>query len=285
MDQMESLQKYYSYYSDFLKKTVDSVGYILKYNYDNPKVLQKIYELSNINIPFDYKLKLKKEDKDFILCLSTMLSQFDNDMIGNFFETVFPLTSFVFDESLSIEDSKATIIKDNEEFSFTITLPKNIGDSNLSYSSIAHELTHFSMIYGNIKDYYEYSEALSMFFEYMMYEVCNKGEGYNDFVNNRLALLKNCFSLMKDDLYFAMNPHYLGISRKNYELPLASQMSYPESLEYTLNLIDRRSEDKEYVDDQIAKLLYREKSLESVSKSLDFDTSEHNKILSLVKKK
>jgi hypothetical protein len=285
MEQMDFLQRYYSYYSDFLSKTIMSVGYILKYNYNNPKVLQKIYELTNTKIPFDYSVTSKEENRDFVTCLCELLSTIDNDMIGDFFEKLYPETTFIYDENLTIEDSKATIIKDGEDFSFTIKLPKIDQETNLSFASKMHELAHFSMIYGDVKDYYEYSEALSMFFEFLMYEICDDKEGYKDFISNRMALLRNSFSGIRDDLYFAMNPHYLGISKKKYELPLASQMSYPESLEYALNLIDRRDEDKEYVYKQIAELLYRTKTLDSVAKTLDIDTSKYEKILSLTKKR
>jgi hypothetical protein len=147
-----------------------------------------------------------------------------------------------------------------------------------------HELSHFSMIYGACSDYYEYSEALSMFFEYMMLEECNKGKGYEDFINNRLSLLRSTFSDISGDLYFAMNPNYLGIGCKNYSYPLASNISYPESFEYVLNLIDRRKEDKEYVDSKLGLLLYRKISLDSVAKDLDFDTSKHEKVRKLIKK-
>ena len=285
MESMESMQKYYKYYSSYLKQIVKSMEYKLKYDYSNPKVLQDFYELCNIHIPTIYKTTMKNEKKDFLLCMSNLLASVTDERIADYFTTIYSAINFRYDKELSLEESKATVIKcvDNNK-SFTISLPECEEPNNILYSVIMHELSHFSMIYGTCSDYYEYSETLSMFFEYMMLEECNKGKGYEDFINNRLSLLRSTFSDISGDLYFAMNPNYLCIGCKNYSYPLASNISYPESFEYTLNLIDRRKEDKELVDSKLGALLYREVSLDSVAKKLDFDTKEHKKILSLIKK-
>jgi hypothetical protein len=285
MESMESMQKYYKYYSSYLKQIVKSMEYKLKYDYSNPKVLQDFYELCNIHIPTIYKTTMKNEKKDFLLCMSNLLASVTDERIADYFTTVYSAINFRYDKELSLEESKAIVIKcDDNNKSFTISLPECEEPNNILYSTIMHELSHFSMIYGACSDYYEYSETLSMFFEYMMLEECNKGKGYEDFINNRLSLLRSTFSDISGDLYFAMNPNYLGIGCKNYSYPLASNISYPESFEYVLNLIDRRKEDKEYVDSKLGLLLYRKISLDSVAKDLDFDTSKHEKVRKLIKK-
>ena len=279
----ESIIKYFINFSNMKKKTFDAINYKLKYDYEDQEFLKSILDFSETSVPNTGEVN-NREDRSFVECLSHLLSEFDDERALHFFINVCSCTNINEIKDMLMEDSSSRIIKNGNTVSMEMYVPKTEFTSDNLYSVITHEMTHFSMILGNCRDYYEYSEALSIFFEYLMFKTCNEKEGYDNFVYNRLPYLKSNFEDLNDDLFFAMNPQFLGIDESIDTLPLASNLTYPESFEYALNLIDRRNEDKKTVDKEIVKLLYREKTLQDVAATLDFDTKGYAKTLKLLKK-
>lgn len=268
-----------------LKNLYNAGNYKLKYDYTDKKVLGSIQDLASLEIPYFYEQFYTKVNYPFLDYLSVVLSSFDNEELINFFASIYLKTKVIYDKNLDIDDCKASMsIGKNGNLTFSVHLPELDHNTNTLYAAFIHELAHFSMMLGNSKkDYYEYSEVPSMFFEYLMYEGITPSYGYSFFVNNRMSSLKNGLSDIKSDLVFAENPGFLCLSQDVYQLPLASAISYPEGVEYVLNLIDLMKSNEKDVYKSISKIILGESTCREEAKRLDIDTSKYKKIKKLTK--
>ena len=283
----EKLAKHYTLYNRMLKKTYDSLGYKLKYDYNNKKYLNRIEKLASIPISDDYLFAYIDVPYSFIDCLSSVLSNFDNEELMNLFTAMYLDTTIDLDDTMSdIGECRANVSATPDgKFDFTIKIPEDYKNTNILYAALLHEYAHFSTMIKNINsDYYEYSEVLSMFFEYLMYENITPSLGYQFFINNRVTALKETLSDLKDDLLFAKSPSYLEIPFDTYKLPIASALSYSDGFEFVLSLIERMDFDSKEVYKSMSKIALGLSTCEIESKKLDIDTSSYKNIKKLIKK-
>ena len=108
-------------------------------------------------------------------------------------------------------------------------------------------------------------------------------DGFPYFINNRLVLLNDTCEDLRDDLYYANNPHFLGIDEENYEGVLSANNAYLESLEYVLNLIEREKQDSRTVNKSISRILQGESTCVDEAKKLDIDTTCHKQLRKVIK--
>ena len=283
MTKEESISKFFISFTNVNKKVLSQSNMKLKYDYKDINVLESIIDLSKCDIPKRFQLTERQSKLSFMDALSLVLLDMDNESVYNYFALVSRIVNFDKKKGLDILDSKVRIIMNDDDIHFDVTVPDRPFDTDLCCAMIGHELSHFSMFLGKSrKDIFEYSEALSMFFESMIYSKINE-DNLDSFINNRLSMLRLTLDDLNEDVMYASNPSQLAIDSKYYALPLAYNLSYPESLEYVLQLFDCRSEDKTYVDDLIGDMLLGYKGTDEVGKLLDIDTSGYKKIRQLIK--
>lgn len=287
MSEQEKMRNYYIFYSMYLKKCADALGSQLKYDYKDKEVLKKIRDIMCSSIPSEYKKNGFLVNEPFSYYLSKVIFDFDSDVVVEYFGRALSMVQIIEDKDLDLEDCKSGFYKDlnDDRLEYKIHIPQCDFPSNLLYTAMIHELGHFNMIYAKQGDFYEYSEILSMFFECLMHEAINEGNGYNDFVNCRMVMLGNMNRDGKDDIHYALNPSLLKLQKSIYAYPLAASVSYIEGLEYVLKLLDRRVEDRPLVDEVINRVLLGEMNFRDVSSILDIDSSKYDKVNKLLVKK
>lgn len=287
MSEQERMQNYYDSYNKYLKKCAEALGSKLKYDYKDKEFLMKLRDIMSTQVPLEYKKNQFLVNEPFSYYLSKVIFDFDSDIVVEFFGRALSMVQIIEDPSLDLEDCKSSFYKDlkNGRLEYKISIPKSDFPSNLLYTAMMHELGHFNMIYAKQGDFYEYSEVLSMFFECLMHEAINEGKGYNDFINCRMEMLKNMNPDGKIDVNYALNPSLLKLEKSVYAYPLATSVSYIEGLEYVLNLLDRRDEDRSLVDEVINRVLLGEMNFNDVSCILDIDSSKYDKVNKLLMKK
>lgn len=287
MSEQERMQNYYDSYNKYLKKCVEALGYKLKYDYKDKEFLMKLRDIMCTQVPLEYQKNQFMVDEPFSHYLYKVIFDFDSDIVIDFFSRALSMVQIIEDPSLDLEDCKSGFYKDlkNDRLEYKISIPKSDFPSNLLYTAMMHELSHFNMIYAKQGDFYEYSEVLSMFFEYLMHEAINEGKGYDDFINCRMEMFKNMNQDGKEDINYALNPSLLKLEKSIYAYPLATSVSYIEGLEYVLNLLDRRAEDRSLVDEVINRVLLGEMNFKDVSCILDIDSSKYDKVNKLLIKK
>lgn len=284
MGEGTKIANFYIKYTEKHKRLLEQSDLRLKYNYSDKAVLAQLEMLSKISIPEYYQREEHFTDNSFLDNLYVLLQGMDNDKITNYFLGAYLSAKINRIDGLHMDDCRAGIIKDDKKITFNIDIPNIDIETDTLHAAIMHELSHFSLLLGKSRsDIYEYSEALSIFFEDMMYKAINGKAGERIFIKNRLTMLRDTYDDLEEDLFYAKNPHYLGIDSKYYEMCLASNISYPESFEYVLQLLKRRKEDHIYVDNMIGGLLFGEDSLEGAAKKLDINTSNYRETLKLIR--
>ncbi len=287
MSEQEKMQNYYISYNNYLKKSAVALGSILKYDYKDKEFLKKLKDIICAAIPIEYQKEQFLVNRPFSYYLSKVIFDFNSDIVIEYFGRVLSVVQIVDkDPDLELEDCIGRFYKDsNDMLEYKIFIPKTDFPSNLLYTAMMHELSHFYMIYAKQEDFYEYSEVLSMFFEFLMHKAINEEKGYNDFINCRMEMLGNMNRDGKDDINYALNPSILKLQRSTYAYPLATSVSYIEGLEYVLKLLDRREEDRPLVDEVINRVLLGEMNFRDVASILDIDSSNYDKINKLLVKK
>ena len=287
VDDKNKIINYYNSYYNMLKRTYDFLGYKLKYNYCDKEFLNEMKKYASIPIPDDFQVSYIDVQYNFYDCFLNILNDFNNEELMELFKNLYSKTNIVDDSNLDINECRSFIIPSNDNsYNYLINIPKDYSQTNILYAALAHEFAHFfTMVNNQNQELYEYSEVLSIFFEYLMYEYITPFFGYQFFVNNRLAALKNNFSDLKDDLRYANNPHYLDIPSDMYSLPLADAISYSDGLEYVLLLIDKMNcDNKKDVYNSMAKVALGLSTFSQEAKRFDIDTSSYNNIKKLIKK-
>ena len=234
-------------------------GLYVRNNYHDLNVLLKLRTLCGMIQYFDSLFAKYKVSLSYDEVLNEVLELIDDDKTSSFFESARKHSSIDYRDDLIIGESKARIIgeKDSAITRLQIIIPKSTEKTNIGYSALTHELVHYSLVRPHVKEAIEYSEALPMFFEYLIYNnTTNDGDEY--FYNNS-----------------AIHWERLGIDRKYYEGSLAASTSYYDSFEYALQLIERIKEDKDTVKKSIGSILQGETSCDIEAKKLDIDTSSY----------
>ena len=275
------LSNYYISFNKLQKALNEKTNFRLKYDYCNQYTLQKMKKLSNVNIPSAFKKKEIITNVSCIDAISKVLDEMDEDKIIDFFETSLYYARFI-EKDIDVEESKSRVLLDNSKLLFEVIVPNTDHNSDLLNASIIHELAHFSLIYckDNV-DYLEYSETLPIFFEYMSYCALDKENGYDCFINNRLGMLKANIEDLKQDIMYALNPSYLNIAQENYVYSIASNITYLESIEFVLQLIEARKNEKTSIDKLIGRALVGEETLKGMEEKIGLKVSNHQKIYEL----
>ena len=275
------MANYYIKLNNRLANLCMNCHFQLKYNYDSDKY-RELSRLVSIPIPESYQSSAIEVVNPFLDNLVGLLEKIDDEIIRSFFIKVYSITKFK-EDNLPVSECSSKIVVDNGDYALQVFVPKREVETNLVHAAIMHELAHFSLLYSNKPEFLEYSEVLSMFYEYLMHKEISDFFGDKLFIDNRMDMMRKTFSDLEQDLHFARRPELLGINKRFYRLPIAESVSYIDSLEYVLNLKDRRQEDKSYVDKHLGRIIIGEETFGELEKDLDFDVSKHEKILSLIK--
>ncbi len=281
----DQLKQYYIYKDRMLDKTFDVCHFKLKYDYGDIKTINKIEALLENQVQDNKKLIDTEVNKPFYEYFFEILDEFDSDKIFNLLSAYYFKSEILKDRDRTIADCSSRIDIDvNNNFKYSIKLPDLEKDSSMLYAAYAHELVHFPQL--NRKrnyEYMEYSEVLSMFFEYLMYEKINPGKGKKIFINNRIKQLWDNKYDFENDLFYAKNNHVLELKRDKFALLLASYLSYYEGFEYTLSLIDYTKENNQKkLSDLVYNVLFDESSMKEEAEKLRIDTSKYSKILKII---
>ncbi len=281
MDITNKFSNYYISYNKIKKEVFSKTNLKLKYNYCDINVLEKVHNVTSINIPKQYTNTERKVNSSFIDYLSIIIAEMDNEKILEYFEKVLEISRFNYSE-IDMDESMSRIISKNNELLFDVVLPKRKENTDLLSAATIHELSHFSLFLSkDKKDVYEYSEVLPFFFEYMMYSAIHKEKGKNKFISNRMKMIEDNINDLETDLFYAMHPNYLGINPENYEYSIASALTYIESFEYVLQLINLKEKDKDIIYDEIGKMLIGESTLERSAKKMDINIDDYKNIYKL----
>ena len=277
----EALIKYFKNNDIEIKKLLKIGKYKLKYDYTDIAFLNYLNEISSKSIKRNGIVDLKVK-YDFDKALTLMLDEVETKEIAYFFENALKNSKIEY-KNIDISESHATIRKKDDKYSCDIIVPDYLNKSLLLYSIIIHELTHFSLCNNKKNDYFEYSEALSIYFECFLYNVLGKEFGSSLFLDNRTKYLNNIFEYLQNDIIFPLHPEYLELDKEIYETTMASHLSYVESFEYALNLFEKRNDDKKRVDMHIKDALNGNETCRKMEKELDFDVSSHKKLRKIIK--
>ncbi len=283
MDQISKISNYYISYNKLKEEALHKTNLKLKYDYCRLDTLEKIQDFSLITIPSRYRKSEEEVESTFVDYLGQVIDEMDTEKVLYFFENVLEISNLRY-LNIDMDECRSRIISENGEIRYDIILPKREKNTDLLSAATAHELAHFSLFLGkNNIDICEYSEALSIFFEYMMYKAIDKKRGKDKFISNRMCLIGENIRDLEIDIMYATNPNYLGIDSKNYTYALASNLTYIESFEYVLELINRRRENRKLVDEHIGKMLIGEETLEKVAKKMDINVDSYKNIYKLTK--
>jgi hypothetical protein len=283
MDEIGKITNFYISYNKMKEEVLSKTNLRLKYDYCNLDVLEKVQDVALLIMPNFDKAREIKTELSFIDYLSSIICEMDSEKILEFFEKTLEISN-INHKRIGMNECTSRIIAKNNRIKFDITLPIRKRNTDLLSVATIHELSHYSLYLNRDKmDIYEYTEVLPIFFEYMMYSIIYKNEGKEKFINNRLRMIGNNIDDLEIDLMYATNPHYLNISPENYEFSIASALTYIESFEYVLQLIENRENNKKEVDETIGKMLMGEQTLEETTKKLDINVDNYNHIYKLIK--
>lgn len=267
-----------------LQQTFDSCHFILKYDYTSDKMLNKIDSLLENQKSSNKEFIDLDVEKPFYEYFFEILDEFDSDKIFNLMSAFYFKTEILKDKNKTIEDCSSRVDLDiDKQFVYSINAPDQEKDTSMLYASYAHELIHFpQLIRKKNYEYYEYSEVLSIFFEYLMYDKISHGKGNKILLNNRIKQLYSNKSDLENDLYYAQNNHVLNLPRDTFSLLLANYISYYDGLEYVLHLIDYYHDNKKKISDLVYRVLFDESSMKKEAEKLRIDTSSHSRILKII---
>ena len=267
------------------QKTFQNGHFKLKYDYTANETLNRLaarYENQHFNNRDYMDMGVKRPFCDTFL---EILDSFDSDKIFNLLSRIYCSTEIVSKPNLFIEDmiTDIEVNRDTNELRYRIIGPEQEKDTAMLYASYAHELLHIpQLLRKRYYEYYEYSEVLSMYFEYLVYDKISHGNGKKMFLNNRIKQLNMNKSDYEDDLSIAKNNHLLEADRDLFSLQLAEDVSYYEGLEYALALIDYTNEHgKKKMGDIIYRVLYDQSSMKDEAEKLKIDTSKCSRLLKM----
>ena len=276
----EKLKLYYINKDKLLKRTYDFCGFVLKRDYTDDKIIDKISNLLSHKIPSNYQLIDQKEKKPFVENYFNVLYDFDNEKLYDLMTMYYLKTNVLKDKNITIEDCIGGIrFGENNEEIYSINSPDQ-DDTSLLYASYIHELFHFpQLIQRKNKECYEYSEVVSMYFEYLMYEELFPNMGLNVFVNNRLYHLEDLRLDFIDDVIARRNYEYFNLPKETFSILLGSYMSYYEGIEYVLNLIELNKNDPKEVKKMITRILFDNSSCKKEAEKHNIETSSFSKLI------
>lgn len=264
------------YMAAIAKNVHDMHQLMLKYKY-----LYNHYERSQL---FDIARKINRhnpvivpesnnliKERDLYKSFLTSIEVFDNDFIYDYYDDILKKITLVRSKSVEGDDAELEYdISKGKPTKFYVNLPK----TKLTITNqigFAHEMGHVPEIDKPRKSFYEYSETIPMFFEYISSLDCyGPVDGKDNFIYERLSMeLVEAYNILK---IFKKCDSKNESERLYYTQLFADNYKFLESLDYALQLIDLYETDKNVVIEEIEKVI-KGKSLIDVSKDLNIDSS------------
>ena len=153
---------------------------------------------------------------------------------------------------------------------------------NIDFIAFSHELGHVPTLRNSAKgDFFEYSEVLSIFFEYLSCISLYGDNAKEFFIQNRLNNSKDeALDYLKfyNDTNCLNNHHYLYFQNMKKD-----RIKYICSLEYALYLIDLYNEDKVKIPKVIDNVICGYSSFKETEKELDININSYKKLTKEIK--
>lgn len=279
------LKKIYINRNKMLSKTFNSAHLKLKYDYTSELTLRKIESILENQNSSSKEFIDFEVNKPFYEYYFEVLDDFDSDKIFNLMSSFYSKVEILKDAEKTVADCSSRIgIDQDSQFVYSINGPEQESDTGMLYAAYAHELAHFpQFVRKRNYEFAEYSEVLSMYFEYLMYEKMYPGKGKKIFINNRIKQLYDNKSDFEKDLFYAKHDSILNLPRDNYSFTLADSLSYYEGLDYVLSLIDYSKENnKKKISDIVYRVLFDLSSMKDEAERLKIDPSKCSKILKII---
>ena len=151
---------------------------------------------------------------------------------------------------------------------------------NVDFVAFSHELGHIPVLRNGARgEFFDYSEVLPIFFEYLTCKELYKDDAEKEFLILRLQMIvdeaKEYLKKHNVDCY-DNEYHYLYLQDMKKE-----NMKYIYSLEYVLSLIDIFKEDPEKVKEIIDSIVCKYNTFRDYEDELSVDTNNCNRILKL----
>lgn len=173
------------------------------------------------------------------------------------------------------EPGFAEIVGNSKEQEINVTSKKF---KDIDFIAFSHELGHvYSFRNGARLDYYEYSETLPIFFEYLASLNIYKEDGLDHFLRTRLKISKGEYTSFKelDSIKcFDDKNHFLYIENNKRDC-----LKYLISLEYALNLIDIYNTSKDEIKNIIENVIFGYSSFKDLEDNLNIDTDKCKKLI------
>ena len=193
----------------------------------------------------------------------------------------YQLSKLKINRSMIYENGYAEIVGNSRNQEVCVTKRKF---KDIDFIAFSHELGHIpTLINGARLDYYEYSEVLPIFFEYLSclntYKNMNAKE---EFLKMRLDIAKNealRYEKLNNERCYLNKYHYLYLENLKRD-----NLKYILSLEYVLNLIDIYDLDKDKIKEIIDFVVVGFSTFKDCEKMLDIDTSKCKKLTNILNK-
>ena len=203
------------------------------------------------------------------------LKVFENNMLNEYFEAKTQGAKIVKDSHYPDGCAELTYTFDNDGvMHFKVNIPKKRKYNFVDQMSYAHEIGHIPEIEILRRSYLEYSETLPLFMEYLQMlrkHRDNREEAFDSFLTERLPIEQiEARNIMK---YFKIIEYPNEQQKRYFRQQFADDYKFLESLDFTIQLIDRMQDDKTAVGDELAKVIDG-KSLIKTAEDLDIDTTE-----------
>lgn len=153
---------------------------------------------------------------------------------------------------------------------------------DIDFIAFSHELGHLPYLrVGGRKEFYEYSEILSIFFEYLSCLKIYGDEAYNNFLKIRLNIAKEealAFLEANKQDFYEDNYHFFYLENEKRD-----HIKYVISLDYVLNLIDIYNTDRKTITDLIDSVVVGYSSFKEETKKLNID-NDCKKLVKVINK-
>lgn len=155
--------------------------------------------------------------------------------------------------------------------------------TSLDFVAVSHELGHVPTIDNPVKsgkEYFEYIEVLSMYFEYIACQTLDQKRAKEILLKIRLEALKSEAMLYLDAAKKIKNNN--SYADKMYECRKRDSYKYMKSLEFLLQLIEIAEKDQNKVNNLLDEIVLGNKSFREIEQELNINTNSCKKILSII---
>lgn len=184
----------------------------------------------------------------------------------NFYETRLPKITVVRDNFILNGEAYIVGIGKKEQLYMTASPLKEI-----DLATFSHELGHVPTIENTShKDYYEYGEILSIYFEYLSLIYSSGKKGEEIFEKIRMSITRDeALQYMNDKKHLKGDNSYRDRFTRN---DMRECMRYIKSFDYALQLIERSKDNQQLVNKKIDEIITSNNSFRKIKEELDIDT-------------